>query len=105
MEESQEVMQLKSELKTIQEKYLNIQAKDRKNRGHSAKEIHKIESFLYETRSRLKRVKPLRKKLENMYKHNLILRTKVRELNKNMNERRRKIETRGLDLLVQATLI
>jgi len=80
-------------MKIVQEKYLKIQAEDKKHRGDLAKEIYKIEPLLYDTRCRLKRIKPLRKQLENMYKQNLILRTKIRELNKKRNERRRRMET------------
>jgi len=98
------VKRLKAEIKMVEEKYMKIQVEDRKHRGSLSKKIYEIKSSLYDTRCMLKRIKPIRKQLENMYKQNLILRTKIRKMNEKMNERRKQMETRGLDLLAQVAL-
>jgi len=103
-EESGEVTQLRAELKEIKEKYRELQVEDKKHRSHLTKEIYKVETLLYDTRSRLRRVNPLRKQVENLYLQNWILRTRNKKLKEKVNQGERRVETGILDMLVQVAL-
>ena len=67
-------------------------------------DIYNVSRSLYDTRRRLKRIKPIRRQLENLYKKNLMLRAQVRKLKNDANKNEDRMYTRRLDVLAQVAL-
>lgn len=104
VEESEKVKELRNQNKLVREKYLKIQAEDRKYRGILSKEIYNISDYLHDTKRMFKRIKPVKRQLENLYKNNFMLKARIRKMNNKMNEERKEMETGHLNLLAQVDL-
>lgn len=104
VENSQRVKDLEDEIKSVKEKYHRILSEDRECRGTLSKYMYNITLSLNYANCKLKRVKPMRKQLESLYKRNLMLRAQIRGLKEEMGRSDSSVNARRLDILAQVAL-
>jgi len=88
----------------VEEKYQIILVEDKKYRGALSKYMYNINFSLNETKHCLKRIKPMRRQMENLYKRNLMLRAQITRLKEAMDRSDGSVNARRLDILAQVAL-